>query len=107
MASVIGGDLKAYNAGTNLDLNILSGGSQSESTSTLGARIYGDAGNQQVDPTLGGNAILMHQQSGGSRSKSKRKTPKRKTLKSKSKMNKRKTVGGKKNRKTKKSTRKH
>ena len=57
------GETKAYNAGSKLDLNMLSGGSQS--IANIGKNIFGEAGNQQVDPSRGGNNILMHPQHGG------------------------------------------
>jgi hypothetical protein len=74
--SVMGGDVKAYNAGKFLDLNVLSGGNGGD-IATLGGKIFGQAGQQGVDAE-GGNRILMHAQTGGSK---KRKTASKKRVK--------------------------
>lgn len=55
--------------GGDYSLNELKGGT--DSVASLGERIYGAAGQQSVDSTLGGNAINMHAQTGGRRRKSK------------------------------------
>ena len=74
----MGGEVKAYNSGKHLDLNVMSGGGD---IATLGGQIFGSANNQKVDNTEGGgNRIMMHAQTGGSKnsgSLNKTKKPKR------------------------------
>jgi hypothetical protein len=106
MASVMNGEVGAYNSGNALDEYKLSGGMHS--VHELGENIYGNENNQSIDHSIGGNMIKMHEQYGGRKGKGTRmgkrrgktngktggKTSGNKRRSSKRRSSKRKSVGG-------------
>jgi hypothetical protein len=75
MASVMSSEVAGYNSGKALsqyDIKNLMGGSNDGATE-IGARVFGEAGKQEIDHSKGGNTIKMHEQYGGKRSRKARK----------------------------------